>query len=276
MDLKSVIRPLVPAAIKDAARAFAMRAKVGSAKASLAARDASQPWGFQVFAQNGEDGIVDYLVSEIGITGSPFVEIGFSPTESNLLFYAAATGAAGLFIDGNAELIARRISPAIGIRAKVACVWIDRDVNDLITANAGPNVEILSIDMDGNDYWNWESITAVSPSLVITEYNASFGAERCVSTPYAVDFDRFLHHPSGICHGMSLKAATFLAVSKGYSLVCTDQAGLNAFFVRDDRLTPRLKSTSPTEAFRPNVHRNATSRQQQEKTAFLGSVVEII
>ncbi len=115
-----------------------------------------------------------------------------------------------------------------------------------------------------------------------TRYFSSFreNASACSCgerRPYASDFDRFRHHKSGACHGMSLRAATSLGTSKGYSLICTDLAGLNAFFVRSDRLTPRLRLTSPEAAFRPNRYRgaDALSQEQQERVAFLGSVIEI-
>jgi hypothetical protein len=130
--------------------------------------------------------------------------------------------------------------------------------------------------MDGNDYWVWQAIQSIHPSLVIVEYNASFGKTRKVTTPYSPDFDRFKHHRSGVCHGMSLAAAVSLGNQKGYSLVCTDVAGLNAFFVRNDRLTPIITAKTVEEAFRPNIYRTNDSSplELQEAIAFQGDVVD--
>jgi hypothetical protein len=280
--LKSVLRRALPQQLKDSISSYKLlrRIRAGHRALDERGRSSTPPWDFKVCSQNGEDGIISHLVSELRIQGSTFVEFGFAPSESNLLCYAVITGAKGLFIDGSAECCsnANRLFPRVGINAKAVCAWIDRDnINELISANVGNDVGLLSVDLDGNDYWIWQSITAINPVLVITEYNASFGAFRSVSTPYARDFDRFQHHPSGACHGMSLRAATVLAATKGYSLICTDAAGLNAFFVRNEKLTPTLRPTSAERAFHSNRYRSAnnTSQAQQEKIAFLGAVVEI-
>jgi hypothetical protein len=284
--LRSFAKRILPRSIKNLViryiswRRFGHEARrIGELKGTRIG-PAFPPWDHKIFSQNGEDGIIDRITQELKIKGSSFVEFGFSPYESNLLFYAAQTGVKGLFIDGSSDYcdIAKALFPSRGINAKAVCSWIDRDnINDLISKNIGSDVGILSIDLDGNDYWVWQSITAINPILVIVEYNASFGPTRSVSTPYAPDFDRFRHHSSASCHGMSLRAAVSLAEIKGYSLVCTDLAGLNAFFVRNDRLTTTVHAVSAEEAFKPHKYRtNENSPQDlQEKIAFQGSVVDV-
>ena len=284
--LRSLAKRILPRPIKDIIIRYIHprrwkreAARIAALKAKRIGPD-SAPWDHKIFSQNGEDGIIDRLTHELKIKGSTFVEFGFSPYESNLLFYAAQTGAKGLFIDGSADCcdIAKTLFPSRGIDAKAVCSWIDRDnINDLISENIGSDVGILSIDLDGNDYWVWQRITVINPILVITEYNASFGPIRSVSTPYAPDFDRFRHHSSAACHGMSLRAAASLAERKGYSLVCTDLAGLNAFFVRNDKLSSTVRAVSVEAAFKPNKYRtNETSSQDaQEKIAYQGAVVDV-
>jgi hypothetical protein len=96
------------------------------------------------------------------------------------------------------------------------------------------SLDILSIDIDGNDYWIWKSINNINPRIVVIEYNASFGMRRSVTVPYEPDFNRFKKHKSGYYHGASLEALTKLGKEKGYSLICCDSNGVNAFFIRDD------------------------------------------
>ena len=91
--------------------------------------------------------------------------------------------------------------------------------------------DLLSIDIDGNDYWVWNAIDG-QPRLVVIEYNSSFGPDRAVTIPYDPSFDRFQHHPFGIYHGASIAALAKLGAAKGYALVGGDSNGVNAFFVR--------------------------------------------
>ena len=109
------------------------------------------------------------------------------------------------------------------------------NINDLITAAGfGGPLGILSIDIDGNDYWVWDKIDCVDPAIVICEYNAVLGDTRPIAVPYKADFNRFDSHYSGLYLGASIAAFTSLAKRKGYTLVGTNSMGFNAFFVRND------------------------------------------
>ena len=104
------------------------------------------------------------------------------------------------------------------------------------------------MDIDGNDYWVLEAIQAVSPAILIVEYNALFGAEKALSVPYKADFTRSAAHFSNLYYGASLPALTALAERKGYRLVGCNSAGNNAFFVRADLLGP-LQPLAAAAAF---------------------------
>src|SRR5690242_11775959 len=106
--LRKIVRRVLPQSVKDAITRYRIRRQVSMARRQkrmdhrtlLNARQPQSndpPWDFKVYSQNGEDGIVDYLTTELKLKGTPFVEFGFSPYESNLLCYAAETGAKGLF-----------------------------------------------------------------------------------------------------------------------------------------------------------------------------------
>lgn len=106
---------------------------------------------------------------------------------------------------------------AIPLDVRVRHAWIDQEnVDGLIRENMGAGeIDLLSIDVDGNDYWLWKAISSISPRLIVVEYNASFGPVRSVTVPYDPMFDRHRKHPSGFYHGMSLRAAEKLADAKG-------------------------------------------------------------
>ena len=93
---------------------------------------------------------------------------------------------------------------------------------------------ILHIDLDGNDYWIWETIQSVSPDILILEYNSVFGNENAWTVPYKADFYRTKEHYSNLFWGASLPALNLLSRRKGYSFVGCNDAGNNAYYVKDE------------------------------------------
>ena len=114
--------------------------------------------------------------------------------------------------------------------------FIDRDnVNDVIRGGGvSGEIGLLSIDIDGNDYWVLDAIDCVSPQILVTEYNSLFGPERAVTVPYDPGFVRGQKHYSHLYWGASLAAMARAADAKGLALVGGNRAGNNAFFVRRD------------------------------------------
>ena len=142
---------------------------------------------------------------------------------------------------------------------KAAQAFVTRENIDTLLTENGVTGEIglLSIDIDGVDYWVWEAITAVRPALVVLEYNARFGPERAVTVPYDPHFRRTEAHYSGICYGASIAALAALGRRKGYDLVAGNRAGNNCFFVREDLRPATLPVLSPAEAWRLPAFREA-------------------
>jgi len=201
---------------------------------------------FRVSSQNQEDGLTLALLSEVGVTSRRFVEIGSGLSGGNSGFLARECGWSGLMVDGHADHMAqvgRRFPTVTAITA-----WVTRDnVNDLITTHgAAGDPDLFSLDLDGNDYWIWEAMTACSPRIVILEYNSMFGAKRSVTVPYDPQFDRHRHHT--MYYGASLTALARLSARKGYRLVAVEPTGVNAFFVRND-LAPHIPACDPDRAF---------------------------
>ena len=197
--------------------------------------------GFRVYSQTDEDGIILFLFSVIGTTNRVFVEIGAGDgVECNCANLALNFGWHGLFIDGNEKNIASGVKfygnhPDTRIfPPKFVAAMVHRDNINGVISNAGFRGEIdsLSIDIDGMDYWIWEAIECVNPRVVVVEANGKFGT-RSITVPYDVNwvYDPEAHPHY---HGASLPAFTKLAKRKGYRLVGANRFGYNAFYVRND------------------------------------------
>ena len=188
-----------------------------------------------------EDGLIQYLINNIQMEREIFVEFGVEKyTESNTRFLLTNNNWSGLVIDGSEENIEYIKNDPIYWRhnLKAECAFIDKDnINTLIEKNGiVGDIGLLSVDIDGNDYWVWDAINVVNPRIVICEYNSLWGPELPVSTPYASSFFRTKAHFSNLYYGASITALAQLASSKGYSLVGSNMAGNNIFFVRNDLL----------------------------------------
>ena len=126
---------------------------------------------------------------------------------------------------------------------------------------------ILSIDIDGMDYWVAQALNHWRPRILITEYNAVFGIDRAIVVPYDAKFNRTVAHPSNLYWGAGLKALYLLAKSWGYELVGTNSAGNNAFFVRRELLNEHVKAAELQDAFTQSKFRE--SRDQAGALTFI-------
>jgi hypothetical protein len=227
---------------------------------------------FRVFSQWGEDGIIDWLVSRIPNIKKSFVEFGVQNyRESNTRYLLTAQNWCGLVLDGSMAHIEDIRSQDIywrhDLRAK--CAFIDRDnINNLI-AESGleGDIGLLSVDIDGNDYWVWQAIEVVSPAIVVCEYNAVLGDILPLTIPYAADFYRTRSHYSNLYFGSSIRALVQLGESKGYVFVGTTSTGCNAFFVRRDHASQIIGELGAIEAYPSSVRE---SRDANGRLTFVG------
>ena len=222
-----------------------------------------QQYEYSLLSQNGEDGIIRFLFSEIGFETRYFVEFGFGAHQCNSLRLILHEGFKGLLMDGSRENCAFFNIAAAGrgiSGVEAVCTFLDRDNLEPIILEHGipPEIDFLSLDVDGNDYWFWEALNRVSPRLACIEYNAGIGPSVSWTVPYDPEFERFARHPSGFFHGASLRALEALGQRKGFRLIGCDSTGTNAFFLRDDVDAPGLPTLTAEEAFRP--HKNWLGR----------------
>ncbi len=203
---------------------------------------------FKVFSQFGDDGIIQYLINNVSISTETFIEFGVENyLESNTRFLLVNNNWSGLVMDHSEQYVKFIRNDEIYWKHELTAVqaFITRDnINEIISQNGfAGEIGLLSIDVDGNDYWIWESIECVSPIIAVLEYNSVFGARHAVTVPYDKMFNRTEAHYSNLYWGASLKALCLLATRKGYGFVGCNSGGNNAYFVRKDKLG-LIKTTS--------------------------------
>ena len=214
--------------------------------------------GFRVFSQFDEDGVILYLLGVSGVGTRRFVDLGAGDGvyASNCANLALNLGFDGVFLEADPAQAERarsfyarhpdtRERPPEVVQAFVTC----DNVNDLVRgAGFEGEIDLLSIDVDGNDYWFWEALDCVSPRFVVVEAHTEFGLEDYVM-PYEPGFD-WRRAPSGAQIGASPAALDRLAGQLGYRLVGSNLYGFNLCFARNDVATGTLPRIAVDTLFR--------------------------
>jgi hypothetical protein len=187
----------------------------------------------KVFSQNGEDGIIAEVTRRLDVETGYFVEFGVETgSEGNCVFLANILGWRGLFMESDPAMFAElsrkyRFNPKV---ATAKALVSPENIEEILRAHDVPDdFDILAIDVDGNDYWVWQGVRTYQPKVVIIEYNAGLDPSKLLVQPFRREpWDGTNYF------GASLGAMNALAAEKGYRLVYTELAGVNAFFVRCD------------------------------------------
>ena len=196
--------------------------------------------GFKVFSQFEEDGYLLFIFSIIGHGKKTFIEIGANDgINSNCSNLCIHFGWTGLFFEGDNTLIKRGRkfyskypTPYHAKPIFKQAIITRENINQLIKEGGlEGEMDLLSIDIDGNDYWIWDAITQVNPRVVIIETHVEFGMNPIV-VPYDANYMYPGKHP--VYHGASPAAMQILANKKGYRLVATNELGINHIYVRND------------------------------------------
>jgi hypothetical protein len=191
---------------------------------------------YQVFSQNGEDGFIAEVLRRIGVTNRYFVEFGVGEGLENNTAYLLMNGWKGLWIEIDQPScrvietgLQRMIRP--GRLTVKNCRVSAENIEQIFSEAAVPGqFDLLSIDIDGNDYWVWEAIRHFSPRVVIIEYNSGLGPH----LDWKVAYEPGLKWNGSAYFGASLKALESLGARKGYALVGCTLSGTNAVFVKKD------------------------------------------
>jgi hypothetical protein len=194
---------------------------------------------YKIFSQNGEDGILDYLLTCLKIDKPKFIEIGVGDYhESNTRFIFERTSCKGLIID-IIEDFKKKVSQNTKVWSgdlNILSKKIDSE-NFLPTIKEHDfkdNVDIFSIDVDGIDYWILEKIPKKFSKIIVAEFNPYFGSELSITVPNDPNFNRTNYHYSNLCFGASLKSIIELLSKKGFIFLGTNLFRNNVFFVNED------------------------------------------
>lgn len=220
---------------------------------------------FGIYSQNGEDGVLLGILAALPAPPHRAVEIGIeNGRECNTALLGFALGWDCLMVDldplgcAAARKLAARVLARQSNRVVVReCSIHAENINTIVAEESfhGP-LGVLSIDVDGVDYWLWKALSAATPDVVVMEYNACYGPDRSITSPYDPQFDGRRIHASGFYGGASLLALEKLGREKGYSLVAVESRGVNAFFVREEIRPATLPVRTAAELFRPHYERS--------------------
>ncbi|KSV62446.1 hypothetical protein N185_08520 [Sinorhizobium sp. GW3] len=198
---------------------------------------------YKIFSQWDEDGILQYITKVLKV--SPFfVEIGVGDyTECNTRLLNEKDGWTGVVVEKD-EACCRAITErhdfwARGITVCNRAVTAE-NVNSILQLYCTSEVGLLSVDIDGVDFWVWRAVEVIRPPIVVVEYNPVFGGDVSVTVPYDPDFDRGQEHYSYLYAGASLLAMIRLGGAKGYAFVGANSGSNNAFFIRTDLVCDEL------------------------------------
>jgi len=199
-------------------------------------------FGCRVYSQSDEDGILQEIFRRIGTKSRSFIEIGSGNGLENNTLYLLVQGWRGIWIEASSKKViaarntVARFTAEASLRMeqqRVSAENVDSLLGRLVSDS---ELDLLSVDIDGNDFYILQAIRSVSPRVIVCEYNAKFPP----NLSWVMEYDAS-HHWNGTDYfGASLKALELLLGGKGYALVGCNLLGCNAFFVRKDLASESL------------------------------------
>lgn len=205
---------------------------------------------YKVFSQNGEDGIIQYLIKTLKLKHIKFVEIGTEDyTESNTRYIFHTMRCDGLIIDPlkNLDTLVKKNIPEFWKNnLKIINNFATpENINSLLEdSNFHNDIDLFSLDIDGIDYWIIKKLKKNISKIFIAEYNPYFGPDLEITIPNINNFNRTSYHYSNLCWGVSLKSLIKIMIEKNYTFVGSNDFLNNAFFVSNDHID-KIKIKKP-------------------------------
>jgi len=219
------------------------------------------PYGYKIYSQNDEDGIINEIFKRIGTTNKIFVEFGIGNGLENNTYALLFDGWRGLWIEGSKSSVDKiqlglknTISKGI---LNVTQAFVTKDnINELIsTAINESEIDLISIDIDGNDIHVFNAINCLRARVVVIEYNAKFAPPVKYCMPYISDYS----WQRDDSYGASLKYLELELAKAGYLLIGCNITGANAFFVQQELVMDNFKTPyTAEEHYEPARHHLAS------------------
>lgn len=230
---------------------------------------------YNIFSQSGEDGILEEIFRRIGHTNKFFVEFGVSNGLENCTAALLLSEWKGVWIEGS-DSFKKQIDKNFKfyienkyLKVKNAFITAENIESLFEEENVPKEFDLLSIDIDGNDFWVWKAIKKYTPRVVIIESNPFYGPSISWTMKYNPShiWDRSTYF------GASLKALEILGREKGYSLVSSSIMGNDAFFVRNDLIKDRFfepfTSENHYESFKVHLQKKYKYRKYPGEGVFI-------
>lgn len=215
-------------------------------------------WEFSAFSQNGEDGIMDFLLSNLKNSNQYFIEVGASNgIECNSAYLAFVKGFSGIMIDGDHKSIniAKSVSHNLGVKYVQKFINLE-NLNEINELALYSNPDVFSWDTDGNDFYFVEKLfqNGFRPKIFVVEYNSVFGPNLEMTVDYDEDFDFKEKHTSHLYYGCSISLWRKFFKTRDYQFITVDSKGVNGFFVDKNEFNEDFLTNIRGENFKENFY----------------------
>ena len=217
---------------------------------------------YQVYSQNGEDGVILYLLSQANISSNiRCLEIGSGGGSSNILNLNLNFGYDCVFVDGDNKELSRikeltkdniNNDRKKGDSSYIEMFLTTKNLKELDEKINLQSITLCSLDIDGIDYYIFEQLLDYKIPIIVCEYNSFLSTENKYTIPKIDNFSRYEYHESTLIFGAALDALVFSASKNNYSLVYCENNGVNAFFVNNEYLSDTMVPKTAKEAFKKN------------------------
>ena len=206
-------------------------------------------YGFKVYSQADEDGIINEILNRISVNSKTFIELGVQEGEECNTLFLLKSGWKGLWVDlsTNIDVLNKNFSKYLdkNLRFEKKKITIN-NLNSILENNKnflGKTIDILSIDLSRNTYHILKSLDFYKPNVIVTEYNAKLRDKIEWVSEY--DEDDVWHGTDDF--GASLKSFQKMLGNKGYDLVGCNITGANAFFVKKELINEKFLNNFSSE-----------------------------
>jgi len=242
-------------------------------------------WEFSGFSQNGEDGLLDFLINQLKVSDKSFLEIGSSTgVENNTTWLAIAKRFSGVMIEGSEDQAkrSRQFINQFSIGVDVVNKWVNVGNANEVIALTSSTTDVFSIDIDGNDYYIVKSLFDLGfrPKIVVVEYNSAFGPDQNKTIIYDKHMivrngkDMDYSEESRLYYGVSIGGWKTYFDKVGYKFITVDSNGVNAIFLEPSYFDPDFLKEIKGNHFQENFFQKrlfkSTWKSQFKKIEHLG------